>query len=183
MGDERFYTLRVIEAILGGHEVLDDRTIQSSMLYDKLRIENGITYEVSATSFSGSDVGYLGVQGIAQPQDLQQTLDIVKKVMYRLASKVTREQVSMAKNFLSDHIIQQIDTSHGAAEFLGVPALILDKVEKPSEILEKIQAVTLKDVRNLASELLVPEQTRLAVLGPFKEVDGELKRVRNGKIK
>jgi hypothetical protein len=51
----------------------------------------------------------------------------------------------------------------------------LDKIEKPSEIFEKIGLVNLRKVRDLASRLLVAEEARLAVLGP---VDENLKRVK-----
>ncbi|KKU10435.1 MAG: Processing peptidase [Candidatus Woesebacteria bacterium GW2011_GWB1_45_5] len=174
LGHEDYYAMRIIEIILGGHQVLDERTVQSSKIFEEVRSKRGLAYEISTSSFSGSDTGYIAVGGSVQPRNLHKTLEVVKKEMFDFASTVTREEVMRAKQFFRDYLTTQLDNPNSTAELLGVPALLLNKVERPSEMFEKIDAVNLKNVRDLASKLLVPEEARLAVLGPF---DDELRRV------
>lgn len=174
LGDNDYYAMRIIEIILGGHQVLDERTVQSSRIFEEVRTKKGLAYEISTYSFSGSDTGYIAIAGSVQPRNLHKTLTVVKKEIFELASKMTREEVSRAKQFFRDYLTTQLDTPGNTANLLGMPALFLNRVVSPSEMFEKTDEITLKSVRDLASKILVPEEVRLAVLGPF---DAGLKRV------
>lgn len=167
MGDLSYHTFRVIETILGAME--------SSRLYSKLRNRRGSVYYVETASDVGSEVGYLAFKGSVQPRLLTKTLETVKNEMFNLSKTVTREDVIRAKTFLRGDFLRKMRNTLQIAEILGVPALFLNTVEQPKEMLEKIDRVTLSDVRNLAKKILIPEEARLAVLGPFDE---RLKRVR-----
>lgn len=167
MGDPNYHAFRIIETILG--------SMESSKLYSRLRNCRGSLYDISTYSDVGSEVGYLAFSGSVQPRLLIGTLEIVKSEMFNLNKTVTREDVIRAKAFLRGDLLRRMRNTLGITEILGVPALFLNVVEQPKQMLEKIDRVTLSDVRNLAKRMLVPEETRLAVLGPFNE---KLKRVR-----
>lgn len=176
VGDDSYLAMKLIEIILGGHEVLDDRTIQTSRIYDQIRTKQGKAYDVSTFSFAGSDTGYLAIQGSAQPRNFKSTLQIVQDEMFGLASDVTREEVARAKKFMRHYLKTQLESPRKTAELLGIPALLLDRVENPRDIFQKIDGITLDEVRTLAGRLLVPQEMRLVVLGPF---DQDLKRTKN----
>ncbi len=179
ISDEDYYTMRIIEVILGGHQVLDERTVQSSKIYKQVRSKNGLAYEISAASFSGVDTGYLVVGGAIQPGNLEKTLDLVRKIMFGLASTVTREELFIAKQVYKDYLITQLDVPEKAADLLGMPTLFLDRAVTPSEMFAKVDAINLKKVRDLAERILVPGEARLAVLGPY---DKDLRRIPKNQI-
>ena len=174
LGDPEYFTMRAIEVILGGHQVLDDRTVQTSKIFTQVRSKRGLAYEISTMTFSGADSGYLIVSGSAQPNNLNKTLDIVRKEMYGLSQSVTREDVAIAKQFLVDFLTTELDTPEKAALLIGVPTLFLDRRIIPSEMFATVDAIDLKKVRSLAERLLIQSEERLVVLGPF---DKNLRRV------
>lgn len=173
MGDERFFTLQILETILGGHSVFEEEyTIPSSKLYDIIRRRHGISYDISAVSDSGSEVGYFGVKGTVRPHLFNDTLGLVKKEMFGLVSSVTREDLARAKAFLLNfYYPKKVEETMKVAQLMGVPALLLGIIQQPAEIVKKIQAVKLSDIRKAANEILVPELAYLAVLGP-KDLKG-----------
>ncbi len=175
MRDERYSALKVIEVVLGGHSVFDEEyTIPSSKLYELIRQRYGVAYDISAISYSGSEVGYFGIKGTVRPHLFTSTLELIRNEMFDFASTVTREEVARAKEFLNFYYLKKVESTIEVARLMGVPALMFGIVEQPKEILEKIEAVRLKDVRKVAGELFLREQSRLAVLGQF---DKDLKRV------
>lgn len=178
MGDPRYASVQILGSILGGHSFTDlGISIQSSRLYDALRVRRGALYEASATLYSGSDVGYLGVGGNVRPHLFKDVLEIVKTEIFSVSSTVTRQELDRAKEFWRFYFRKKVEGTLDLALLMGLPALILDVIEQPSEMLEKIESVSLRDIRKVADELMRPEEMRLAVLGPF---DQDLKRVRNG---
>ncbi|HKC05056.1 MAG TPA: pitrilysin family protein [Patescibacteria group bacterium] len=167
MKDPNFYTFQIMESVLG--------SMESSRLYSKVRSSKGLVYDISTSNEVGTEVGYLSIEGSVQPQLLAKTLKTVKTEIFNLSKTITREEVIRAKTFLRGNLLRRMRNTLKIAEMLGIPALFLNIVEQPKQILEKIDRVTLSDVRNLAKTLLVPEEMRLAILGPFDE---NLKRVR-----
>lgn len=170
MGDPRYASVQVLGAILGGHSFTDMAiSIQSSRLYDALRVRRGALYEASASIYSGSEVGYLSVDGNVRPHLFKDVLEIVKDEVFSVASTVTRDELDRAKEFWRFYFRKKVEGTLDLALLMGLPALILNIVEQPSEMLSKIESVTLRDVRRTADELMQPEEMRLAVLGPFDE--------------
>lgn len=167
MNDPDLYTFQVVNAVLG--------SLQSSRLYMKLRNSKGMVYYIQTSCEIGSDVGYLSVNGTVKPELLTKSLDSVRREVFNLSKTLTREEVMRAKAIMRGDLLRKVRDTFQIAQLLGIPALFLNTVEQPKEILEKIDRVTLSDVRSLAKKILIPEEERLAVVGPFDE---NLKRVR-----
>lgn len=169
MGDSRFFSQQVMEVILGGHSVFDEHTIPSSLLYNLIRVKRGSAYDISAVSYSGKQAGYFGIRGKVQPRLFRDTLGLVQDEMFGLASKITKEDVARAKEFLKYYYARKVERTTDVAQLMGFSALMFDVVLQPAEVLKRIESVGLNDIRKIASEILIPEQTRLAVLGPINE--------------
>jgi predicted Zn-dependent peptidase len=55
------------------------------------------------------------------------------------------------------------------ASVFAVGELLEGKIKTPEEIMAKIDAVTLKDLRRVASDIFKKEKLNLAVIGPYKD--------------
>lgn len=177
MSDPRYYPLKVIETLLGGHSVTDlEISIPSSRLYDVLRVQSGTAYEVTCHVNSGRDTGYLAIQGQVEPSLLPLTLEMIKTEMFDLSNPnsnnskgIKESEFERAKNFWELYILKIIKNNLNLAFLMSEPALLFDTIVQPAEMIRCIQAVTLDEVRQVAKELISEDKIRLAVLGPFDQ--------------
>lgn len=170
LDDPRYYPLRIIESLLGGHCVTDlSISIPSSRIYDATRVRSGTAYEVSTRLSAGTDTGHLAVQGIVEPRYMATTLDIVKDEMLRLADTVSLEEFERARGFWELYYLKKMSGSLNLALLMSEPALFFGTVVQPAEIIRRIQSVTLDEVRAVAHDFLRESELRLAVLGPFDQ--------------
>ena len=63
----------------------------------------------------------------------------------------------------------ELETSEARAEFCGFQEIVKNKVESPTEIISKINAVTAEDVKKLANEIFVNKNLNLAMVGRSKD--------------
>lgn len=170
LNDPRYYALKVAGAILGGND-----SIGGSLLYQNIQTKNGGPYDLKTYLKSGSDFGYLAIQGAVSPVNLEKTLGGVQGEVFKLAENITAKKMENAKRFLVGDLKRGLESTLEVAHTMGIPTLLYDKVVSRSEIVRKIKAVSLDDVKSVANELLKPEEERLLVFGP---VNDKLRRAR-----
>lgn len=161
---EMYYPLQVISAMLGGSE-----STGSSRLYQAIQVKNGQAYRLTTKMKAMNDVGYIAAQGAINPRLIGPVLDTIRKQMFNLVQTATKEEVKLAKAFLRGRLKRDFESTLKVAEDVGLPALIFDRVETPSQMIKGINSVRLDDVRRVAEEFLKPELERLVIVGPVNE--------------
>jgi predicted Zn-dependent peptidase len=63
----------------------------------------------------------------------------------------------------------RMEESRAVTSFLGIQELLRDKVESVDAVIEKIEAVTLDDIKRVANRIISAENLVLAVVGPFDD--------------
>ena len=66
-------------------------------------------------------------------------------------------------------MILSIETSDEMASFYGFQEILKHEIIKPEEVIKKIQAVTAKDILEVAQDIFRPEKLNLAIVGPYKD--------------
>ena len=61
-----------------------------------------------------------------------------------------------------------LETSDSLAEFYGEQELFKEKIHNPEQIIKKIKAVTARDIKTLAKDILQNNKLNLAIIGPFQ---------------
>jgi predicted Zn-dependent peptidase len=157
--DDRRYALRVLDAIFGG--------LSSSRLFQAVREERGLAYSVYSFTAQFIDTGEIGLYVGTRPDNLAAAMEIVGAELDRLRSEgVTEDELSRARENVKARIVLGLESAGarmsrlGASVLYGLPLLDLD------EIMARIDAVTLEDLRALVEELWVPEALSAAGIGP-----------------
>ncbi|UGS36727.1 M16 family metallopeptidase [Capillimicrobium parvum] len=160
--DDRRFALRVLDTILGG--------TSSSRLFQEVRERRGLAYAVySFTALYGGtgQVGlYLGTRG----DNLREALKVLGSELERFADEpATEAEIARAKENAKGRLVLSLESTAsrmnrlGSAVLAGLPVLDVD------EVLERIDAVTLDDVRALATELFAPGRLSAAGIGPDED--------------
>src|SRR5829696_4530961 len=158
-GDDRRFASRVLDAVFGG--------LSSSRLFQAVREERGLAYSVYSFTAQFIDTGEIGLYVGTRPDNLAAAMEIVGIELDRLRGEgVTEAELSRARENVKARIVLGLESAGarmsrlGASVLYGLPLLDLD------EIMARIDAVTLEDLRALVEELWVPEALSAAGIGP-----------------
>jgi predicted Zn-dependent peptidase len=158
------YVLMVLSTVLGGG--------MSSRLFTEVRERRGLAYYVFATNHSYTDTGSLYAQAGVDIERIDEAVSTVATELKKIAAEaVPADELRKAKNFAKGRFVLQIESPHGLIMF-GLRREVLEGgATEPEEVLAGLEAVTAEDVQRVAQELIDDESLRLAVIGPFEDVD------------
>jgi predicted Zn-dependent peptidase len=158
--DDDRWPLRVLNVALGGG--------MSSRLFQELRETRGLCYSTYSYSSSFLDAGLVGAYVGTAPGKVDETLAVLRSELDRVRTDVTGDEVTRAKGALRGGTVLGLEDTGsrmsriGKQVTTGVPIVTVD------EALERIDAVTVDDVRRVAERIL-GQPADLAVVGPVCE--------------
>ncbi len=159
--DDRRYPVNLLANILGGSSI--------SRLYQRVREDAGLAYQISTFLSSFENAGMLGVYAAVGPKRLQKALDIIIGEMASLKKKkVPPKELHTAKEQLKGSIVLSLESTSGRMMRLARSVLTLGRVESLSTIMDKIDAVTADEIKMLARDLFREEALNVIALGPIK---------------
>jgi predicted Zn-dependent peptidase len=156
--DPRRHTLGVLNAALGGGS--------SSRLFQEVREARGLAYSVYSFASSYSDAGIVGVSAGTLPGKADELLQVVRAELAKVAADgLTEEEIIRGKGQLRGGLVLSLEDSGSRMTRLGESEMFQDQLLSVDAVLERIDAVTLAEVRSLAAELFTRPET-LALVGP-----------------
>jgi predicted Zn-dependent peptidase len=156
--DDRRFALGVLNAALGGGT--------SSRLFQEVREKRGLAYSVFSFASQHIDAGLVGVSVGCLPAKLDQVLEVVRAELAKVAeSGITADELARGKGQLKGGLVLGLEDSASRMSRLGKSELVDDDLLSIDEVLARVEAVTLDDVRTLAATLFTQPEI-LAVVGP-----------------
>jgi predicted Zn-dependent peptidase len=156
--DPRRFALGVLNAALGGGT--------SSRLFQEVREKRGLAYSVFSFASQHIDAGLVGVSVGCLPNKLQQVLDVVRAELAKIAQDgIDADELARGKGQLKGGLVLGLEDSASRMTRLGKSELVDDELLSIDEVLARVEAVTLDDVRVLAAELFSQPEV-LAIVGP-----------------
>ncbi|MBP7118978.1 insulinase family protein [Candidatus Woesebacteria bacterium] len=164
-GDEtNRHVLEVLTTVLGEG--------MSSRLFTEVREKRGLAYSVRSSADFFMDAGSIGTYAGVDPKKAEEALTVILKETYSLAHKITPisdEELSKAKEYIKGHIALSLENTKSVNNFFGYDELLLTKTTTPEDEYKAIDAVTVEQIYALAQKIFVPEQVKLAIIGPFED--------------
>lgn len=144
--DDRHYALILLNNIMGGS--------MSSRLFQNIREEKGLAYSVYSMANSFANEGYYNIYAGVSHEKIQDAIIAIKEELIMLKEKgITDEELSIAKEQLKSTYIFSQENVNGRMFSIGKNTTLLGKVYTPEEIIEGIDRVTMKDIKEV-SELI-----------------------------
>ena len=157
--DERRFALRVLDNVFGG--------TSSSRLFQEIRERRGLAYSVYSFQSLYAGTGQVGLYLGTRPDNVGEAMSVVAAELERLrAEPATEDELRRSKENVKGRMVLALESTSarmnrlGSSVLAGMPLLTVD------EVVERIEAVTLADLEELASELFAPERLSAAGIGP-----------------
>lgn len=158
------YSLSVLSAILGGG--------MSSRLFHEVREKRGLAYYVRTQSEHYSDCGTLVTTAGVDPKRINEAVEVIL-AEYKKVSKgqldITEEELKKAKQFLKGHLVLELEDSRAVAGYYAHQELLEKEILNPDEVIAKINAVTINDIKRVGKKYFVNERLNLAIIGNFSD--------------
>jgi predicted Zn-dependent peptidase len=161
--DERRFALRVLDNILGG--------TSSSRLFQEVREKRGLAYSVYSFQALYSGTGEVGLYLGTRPENVGRALRVVGDELERFRDEpATPDELQRSKENVKGRVALSLESTTSRMNRLGSSVLADMPLLDIDEIVERIDAVTLDDVRGLARELFAPERLSAAGIGADEAV-------------
>ncbi len=156
--DERRYQLTLLNAILGGG--------MSSRLFQEVREKRGLVYTVYSFAQQFQDSGIVGVYAGCNPKRLETVREVCTDVLLDLAKNgVTADELDRAKGQVAGGMVLGLEDTSSRMSRIARSEMNNGYVPSVSEVLARVNAVTIEEVNALAHHLWSQEWLT-AVVGP-----------------
>jgi len=157
--DPRRFALDLLDIIVGGGS--------SSRLFQELREERGLVYSTYSFSAAYTDAGVFGVYAATRPERAGEVLDVIYRELAELAAgRIRPEEVDRAREQAKGSLMLALESTATRAGRLAGAELFDEPYLQPEELIDRLDRVTVDDVRRLAGELLAEQRLSVVKLGP-----------------
>jgi len=163
--EDRF-VLRILSTILGGG--------MSSRLFQKIREENALAYNVHAYPSSYKHAGALVIYVGINPENYKNTIQIIVDELDNLKNElVSEEELINAKEKLKGALcLNSEDTAYRMSR-LAEQEIYFNKFFSIEDTLNLIDKVSAADLTRVAQDLFRKEYLCITSIGPLNKNDGE----------
>lgn len=165
--DPRRYALELLSIILGGS--------MSSRLFISVRERLGLAYYIKSNVEQYTDSGYLVVQAGVDNKKVELALRVCLSEFKKILKKIPEKELAKAKEYFKGKTLIGLETSDELAFYLAYQEILTKKIETIESLFKKIDAVSIKDIREVASDIFENKKLNLALIGPFTDKNKFLK--------
>ena len=158
-GHRQRYELSLLNVILGGN--------MSSRLFQEVREKRGLAYSVYSFVSTHVDAGMFGAYAAVNPPKALETTELLLAQILALKEKAVDEgELFGAKEYIKGNLLLASENTENQMVRLAQNELHFGRNIPLNEVVENIDAVTPRNLLDLAEMLLTDRQLALTILGP-----------------
>ena len=153
------YAFSLLNTILGGN--------MSSRLFQKIREQKGLAYAVYSFMASHCDTGMFGAYSGVEPKNVPEAIGLILRELRGFKKeKITQNELQDAKEYTKGSLLLASESVDNQMVRLAQNEIHFNKFIPIKSVVEHIEAVTVKEILDLARALFQNDQLTLTVLGP-----------------
>jgi predicted Zn-dependent peptidase len=157
--DPRRYAFVLLSAAVGGG--------MSSRLFQRIREELGLAYAVFTFQSFYRSGGVSGVYVGTRPESADRALAEVEEALARVAAEgLTAAELADVKGQVKGQIALSMESTGARLHRLAGTELFDEPFRTVEQVIERVDAVTLEEVAELAAEYFAPDRQTVTRLGP-----------------
>ncbi|MFQ3307203.1 MAG: putative Zn-dependent peptidase [Candidatus Midichloriaceae bacterium] len=160
--DADFYDMQILSMILGGG--------MSSRLFQKIREERGLVYNISSFTNSYDDCGVFGIYSALNPQNMNLLIDLVIEELHSLTQEIYEDEILRAKAQVKSSLLMSMESSISRAKKICNNFALFGKYITNDEILDKINKIDKHSLVRVAVNLLKNKNFTITTLGNVEKI-------------
>ncbi|OIO39540.1 MAG: hypothetical protein AUJ72_00665 [Candidatus Omnitrophica bacterium CG1_02_46_14] len=153
------YPLEILSVILGGN--------MSSRLFNRVREERGLAYEIGSFVRKFHETGAFGVAAGVDNKKAEEALEVILEELGGMSKMpVSPDELNRAKEFYLGQMALGLESTMNNMLWAGEARVCLDRCRTSEEVSRKIKKVSAEDLRRVAKKLFKDHRFSLAVIGP-----------------
>ncbi|MCB1488117.1 MAG: insulinase family protein, partial [Bauldia sp.] len=137
-----FYAAQILSSVVGGG--------MSSRLFQEVREKRGLCYSIYAFHWSFADTGIFGVHAATGPDDVDELMPVIVDELARSIDDISEKELKRARSQLRAGLLMTLESPAARAGQLARQLLLFGRIVTPEELIEKIEAIGVDDLRSLA---------------------------------
>jgi predicted Zn-dependent peptidase len=137
----------------------------SSRLFQELRESQGLAYTVSAMAIPFADCGLFSVYLATDRADAMVAQEQVEHVLADAVNTMTTAELSRAKALTKAAMLMSLESCWGQASYVATRLQRDGRLVEPAEIVARLDAVTLEQVRDAGATMLAGPRALASVGG------------------
>lgn len=149
-----------------------------SRLNSIIREEKGFSYGVHASLDSMVHASKMAASCSISPENLAETIDILRQQWKRLASeKISEAELRQCKRFILGSFARSMETPQQVAQFLGTAEEAGLEPQYYEEFVQRIASLSVDELFAVQQEFILPESLVIAAAGKKTDVQPVLEQV------
>jgi predicted Zn-dependent peptidase len=161
--DAGFYAAQIFASAVGGG--------MSSRLFQEVREKRGLAYAVYTFVWGYSDVGIFGVYFGAGDKTVGDAMSVTLDCLAAAVDDISEEETERARAQLKVSLLMAMESSSARADQMARHLLAYGRLIPASEIIARVDAITVADVRAMGRSILSSPPT-LTSIGPVRKLPG-----------
>lgn len=159
------YVLAVFNTIFGGS--------MSSLLFQKVREENGLTYSIYSYTSAYTDTGLFNIYAGMSPNQTEQVLKLIIEEIKSVLKKgsISEKLIEITKEQIISNFIIGTESTVNRMTAAGGSVLLRGKIQSQEEIIENIEAITVQDVERVIKKIFDFSKMTLSIVGKTDNID------------
>jgi predicted Zn-dependent peptidase len=161
--DERRFALRVLDNVLGGSA--------SSRLFQEVRERRGLAYSVFSFSNLYAATGDVGLYVGTRPENLTEALAVIAAELQRFVEEpADAQELARSRENAKGRLALSLESTAARMNRLGSSVLNGLPILPVEELIARIDAVTVEDLRELAADYFQASALSVAAIGPDERI-------------
>ena len=160
MDDPDIYALDLLSVILGEG--------MSSRLFVELRENRGLAYDVHSGVSHFRDTGAFVITAGVDPSSAYEAVPAILEQVADMREPVDEHEVNRAKQLVAGRMMLRMEDTRAVSAWMGSQQLVRGSILGVDDVVDSVNAVTVADLRRVASDHLVGDRLNLAVVGPCR---------------
>ena len=157
--DPRRYSLKMMSIVLGEN--------MSSRLFQVVREQHGLAYSIHSSGQLFDETGVLDIQAGVDRDRVQKSLALIFSELARMADKpVGAAELRRAKDYAIGQMRIGLESTSNQMMWAGENVMCYGRFIQPKEVVQKIEAVTARDIQSVAGEVFRSNRLSVAMVTP-----------------
>lgn len=159
---EDYYVAQILASVLGGG--------MSSRLFQEVRERRGLCYSVYAFHWGFADSGLFGIHAATSAENLEELMPVILGELTRATQDLTIEELNRARAQIKAGLLMSMESPAARASQIARQTLLFDAPMAPEDLIAKIEAISIEDIRRMMGEVITGSRPTLASVGPVEKL-------------